>query len=171
MLERAKFGIFPPVRLPSVEGLVFSVAADLSPDVEQEIQQYADEDRISWESQAENSLMFYRESFMTREDHARENIAWGIRNFRPPKHRKKRSLKQWKSFVCRVNEEVSQYRAAGALGNLLLPEELWQFVKLKIEAGAFASPAEVLTAAMPFLRTERGKPRRAGFVDPPLHGT
>ena len=41
----------------------------------------------------------------------------------------------------------------GLLGNLLLPEELYEFVVAKIRAGVHANPTDVIIAALPFLRS------------------
>ena len=166
MIHRTESGIFPPVQLPSLEGPLFSVSVSPAADIAAELERYAHEDRDSWDEQAENALMFYRESFMTREDHARENIDWAIRNFGPPRPLRKRSPKRRDAFVRRIKAELSELRASGAIGNLILPEAESKFVARKIESGDFASPTEVLAAAMPFLRAERGKPKRADFLAP-----
>jgi hypothetical protein len=81
---------------------------------------------------------------------------------------KKSSPKRRDAFVRRIKAELSKLRASGAIGNLILPEAEYNFVARKIESGDFASPTEVLAAAMPFLRAERGKPKRADFLAPTL---
>src|SRR4051812_43995016 len=105
-------GIVPPVPLPSPLEAVFSINVDLNNEVEEELRRYAAEDWNSWRDQAKNALMFYRESFMTPEDHARDNLAWARRNFGPPRH-----TEEWKSAEAQrirgINEAIAQLEQAG----------------------------------------------------------
>ena len=94
-----------------------------------------------------------------------DNIAWAVRNFGPLKTRRL-SVRQRNAIARRFECEMSQLRAAGQMGNVLLPQELYGFVKKKIETGEFSSPTDVLTAAMPFLRAQRGKSLRAELFGP-----
>jgi len=65
-----------------------------------------------------------------------------------------------------LDEELRNLKAAGSLGNVLLPQELYEFVRRKIAGGEFSSPTDLLTAAMPSLRAARGKSPRAEIWNP-----
>ena len=134
-------------------------------DVKEELERYAAEDKIPIETQVRNALTFYRESFMTREDHARDTMAFAVRQFCLPGP-VKLSRKMQNALANQVNEELGHFRAAGSLGNVLVPQELYEFVRSKIANGEFTSLAELLAAAMPALRAERGKSPRAEIWNP-----
>jgi hypothetical protein len=163
MNQRAESGIFPPVELSFLEEKLFSIQISPEAEIQEELERYALESGVSVSYQARYALTLYRESFMTREDHAKENIAWGFRNFRPAKS--KLSIKKRNAISRRLHQDISERMTAATLGNLLVPQELHEFVKRKVESGEFASPTDLLTAAMPFLRAQRGKSLRAGFHD------
>jgi hypothetical protein len=82
-LQTGRGVAFPPVQLSSLDVTPFSIELRVPSPVSDELEQYATDDGCSWEKAAENALMFFRESFMTREDHAKENIEWAVRNFGP----------------------------------------------------------------------------------------
>ena len=61
----------------------------------------------------------------------------------------------WKKLAmdCRAQAAARrELEAAGKLGNLLLPHELYDFIKEEIDTGKFSTPTEVVCAAMPYLR-------------------
>ena len=159
-------GIFPPVRLSTVDVTVYSIELRIPSAVSEELERYAIADGTSWKRKAKDALMFYRESFMTREDHAKANVEWTIRNFCRPPGRRRLSRKERERLYRRVVTELSELRANSSLGNLIVSDEIYFFLRRKMQSGTFASPIEVLEAAMPCLRAERGKPLRANFVDP-----
>ena len=161
MEQRLETGIFPPVELSFLEEKLFSIQID--PGADEELDRYVVEDGLSLDYQARYALTLYRESFMTREDHAKDNIAWCLRNL-GSQASKPLSRNERNAITRRLNREMSQLMAAGRLGNLLLPQEVYGFVKQKVESGEFASASEVLSAAMPFLRAQRGTWPRAEFV-------
>jgi len=165
MTEASSPDLFAPVDLFSNGETIFSIQVEPAGDVKEELERYAAEDKIPIETQVRNALTFYRESFMTREDQARDTLALAVREFCRPGPRKL-SRKMQNALVNRVNEELSQFRAAGSLGNVLVPQELYEFGRSKIASGEFSSPTDLLTAAMPSLRAERGKPPRAEFWNP-----
>jgi hypothetical protein len=109
--------------------------------------------------QAEYLLTDYRESFMTREDHAREHIGGMIHalSIRPPK---KMSAKKWDALRSRVYLEISQLKAAGTIGSLVVSFEIYNFIRAEIESGAADSVADIFMKAFPFLRSEGPKPGR-----------
>jgi hypothetical protein len=166
MPENLAPGVFPPLRLTSLDGTLYSIELRVPSPVSEELERFAAEAEISLERAAGNALMFYRESFMTREDHARENVEWYILNFGPPKPPARRlSHKQHQRLDLRLEREVSEARANGKLGNLFVPANIYMFVRRKIEGGTFASPTEVLEAALPCLLAHRGESPRADFVE------
>ena len=165
MPDQLSANIFPPVELSSNGETIFSAQVEPAGGVKQELERYAAEDSNLIETQVRNALTFYRESFMTREDHARDTLAFAVREFCRPGPRKL-SRKMQNALMNRVNEELRHFRAAGSLGNVLVPQELYEFVRSKIASGEFSSPTDLLTAAMPSLRAERGKSPRAEIWNP-----
>jgi hypothetical protein len=166
MPELAISGVFPPLRLSCLELTLYSIELRVPSPVSEELDRFAAEAEIPWERAAENALMFYRESFMTRYDHARENIDWAVLNFGPPKRQRRLSRREYLVRERRLNRELSEARANGKLGNLIVPANIYAFVCRKIEGGTFASPTEVLEAAMPSLFAHRHEPPRADFAEP-----
>jgi hypothetical protein len=59
-------------------------------------------------------------------------------------------------------KEVQKLTAAGRIGNLLLPKELYEFVSERIASGDCKTPTEVVCAPMPYLR--RSRTARQGHV-------
>jgi hypothetical protein len=157
-------GAFAPLRLSSLDLTLYSIELRVPSPVTEKLQRFAAETKIHWKSAAENALMFYRESFMTREDHARENVEWTIRNFGPPRPVRHISQEQREALDQQIMREVSEARANRKLGNLIVPPEIYAFVRRKIEGGTFASPTEVLEAAIPSLLAHSHEPPRADFV-------
>jgi hypothetical protein len=164
MPEHAVPGVFAPLRLSSLDLTLYSIELRVPSPVSEELQRFAAEAKIPWKSAAENALMFYRESFMTREDHARENVQWMIGDFGPPKPARRLSRTQREALDRRIMRELSEARADRKLGNLIVPPEIYAFVRRQIEGGTFASPTQVLEAAMPSLLAHRHEPPRADFV-------
>jgi hypothetical protein len=165
MADTSSPDLFTPVELSSNGETIFSIQVEPAGDLREELERYAAEDRIPIETQVRNALTFYRESFMTREDHARETLAFAVREFCRPRHGKL-SRKMRNALASQLDEELRNLRAAGSLGNVLLPQELYEFVRSKIASGEFSSPTDLLTAAMPSLRAERGKSPRAEIWNP-----
>jgi len=58
-------------------------------------------------------------------------------------------------------EQIHALQSQGALGNLLLPKELYAFILERIASGACQTPTDVVCAAMPHLRRERARERQA----------
>lgn len=164
MPENALPGMFPPLRLSCLDVTIYSVQIQVPSTVSEKLEQYAGEAKIPWKAVAEKALMFYRESFMTREDYARENVEWMVRNFGPPKPAKRLSDRQREELDQRVKLELSAAKANRRLGNLILPVEIYSFIRRKIQGSTFASPTEVLEAALPSLNAHRGESPRADFV-------
>jgi hypothetical protein len=163
MNQRAESGIFPPVKLSFLEERLFSIQISPEAEIQEELERSALEYGVNVAYQARYALTLYRESFMTQEDHAKDNIAWYVRNFRPPKS--KLSIEERNAITRRLHQEISELTTAATLGNLLVPQELHEFVKRKVELGEFSSPTDLLTAAMPFLRAQQGRSLRAEILD------
>lgn len=147
--------IYPPAKLSLIEHTVFSIDAALPRRIHEEIQRYADEDQIPWATEAQHALRLYRESFMTREDYARDNIEDRIRALR--QRPRKLSPSKREELRGRVLEEIFQLHSEGRIGTLTLSIELYNFVRSRIESGKAISVADIFIEALPFLRAERGK--------------
>ena len=168
MNVRPNAGVLPPVQFQTTKQMLFSIDVCLPAELNQELQRYADEDLSLWEKKAEEALVFYRESFMTGDNYAHESILWIVRHLLAlPEPPTVLSPKKRRELYERARAEAAQLRADGRLGNLIVPEEVYEFVKSKMESGDFESATAVLVAAIPFLRAERGKPPRAEIVWPP----
>lgn len=165
MTDRSSPDLFLPVELSSNGETIFSIQVEPTGELKEELERYVAEDSNFVETHVRNALTFYRESFKTRKDHARDNLAFAVREFCRPGPRKL-SRKMQNALVNRVTEELRQFRDGGSLGNVLVPQELYEFVRSKIASGEFTSPTDLLTAAMPSLRRERRKPPRAEFWNP-----
>ena len=101
---------------------------------------------------------------MSREDHARDNLAWCSRN-PGPLQSTALTNEERNGIAQSIAKELADLTATGKVGNLLLPQELHEFVKCKVETGEFGSPTEFLSAAMPFLRARQGNSARAEIFD------
>lgn len=156
-------GIFPPVELSFLDEKLFSIQISPEAEIQEELERYALEYGAGVGYTARYALTLYRESFMTREDHAKDNIAWYVRNLRPSKS--KLSIEERNAITRRLHQETSELIKAATLGNLLVPQELHEFVKRKVESGEFTSPTDLLAAAMPFLRAQQGRSLRAEVLD------
>jgi hypothetical protein len=165
MTDTSSPHLFPPVELSSNGETIFSIQVEHAGNLREELERYSAEDKIPIQTHVRNALTFYRESFMTREDHARDTLEFAVREFCRPRH-EKLSRKTRNALASQLNEELRNLRAAGSLGNVLLPQELYEFVIRKLASGEFSSPAALLAAAMPSLRAERGKPPRAEIWNP-----
>ena len=85
MTDTSSPALFPPVELSSNGETIFSIQVEPAGDVKEELERYAAEDKTPVEAQVRNALTFYRESFMTREDHARDTMAFAVREFCRPR--------------------------------------------------------------------------------------
>ncbi len=154
-------GIFPPLLPCSAEEMIYSVSVSLPAEAEEELQRHAVQDGNSWTAEITQALTLYREALKTPPDENERNVAWAMRQMQelcPSPPPKKLTAKQRERVRRRTEEEITELRAAGEVGNVILPEELYEFVRSKIEAGAFDSPSGVVIASIPFLRAERQVP-------------
>jgi Arc/MetJ-type ribon-helix-helix transcriptional regulator len=160
--------IFSPVHLD--EGRrrsTWSVNVDLPPEIEAEIRRYVEEDDpTSWTIVIHGALYIYRWQFRTKEEldaELREAIEAGIRSA-DEEGTIEVTPQFWEDLMQRGERNVDRIRALqahGALGNLLLPKELYDFILERIASGACRTPTDVVCAAMPHLRSERARERQA----------
>jgi len=153
--------IFPPVLLDADSRPVWSVQVELPPEIDQEIRRYVAEDELtSWTLTIHGALYLYRTLFWTRERLNAElegMIEEGYRSAEKGGGREA-SPAFWAEFrqrTARNAERLSQLRAEGKVGNLLLPQELYAFILERIESGQCRTPTDVVCAATPYLRRER----------------
>jgi hypothetical protein len=154
--------IYPPTKLSSIEHTVFSIDVILPSHFGDEIQRYADEDRIPWATEAVHALALYRHSFMTPDDHARENLEDRIRAL--SENPLTLTSPEVDELRRRGQEEISDRRHAGEIGELILPIELYNFVRSSIESGVASSIGDLFGNALPLLRAERGRSARCSDV-------
>lgn len=141
----------------------YSVTVALPPDVDKELRDYAQIDGDGWTVQAHAALYQYRASFMTKEESTTEfeKILLDSLDSGPAIEVTPDYWKSLKEEVLERHQRIQDLTAKGQIGNLLLPVELYEFVKAKVASQEVSSPTEVVLAAMPFLRTWRSQQIRA----------
>jgi hypothetical protein len=130
MAEVERSVLLPPVELSTVAVRIFSLAADLPPDVEAEIDYFFGHTAPSEETS-------YRECFVPTEGHFPmlfEKVLGEVGASRADMEKLRSAL----------NEELSQLRKAGILGNVVLPESLYQLVERKLASGKFREPMDLV---------------------------
>jgi Arc/MetJ-type ribon-helix-helix transcriptional regulator len=153
--------IFPPVMVDDRHHPWWSVQVDLPPEIDQEIRRYvAEEECTSWTLVIHDALYLYRTVFWTREQLRAEFDGMIEEGYRSAERDEGIEVTPafWEALkrrAARNVERLNQLQAEGKVGNLLLPKELYEFVKERIASGACATPTEVVCAAMPYLRQER----------------
>ena len=137
----------------------YSVTVALPPDVDKELRDYAQIDGDAWTVQAHAALYQYRASFMTKEESTTEldKILLDSLGSGPAIEVTPAYWKSLKKEVLERHHRIQDLKAKDQIGNLLLPVELYEFVKAKIASQEFFSPTEVVLAAMPFLRAWRAQ--------------
>jgi hypothetical protein len=160
--------ILPPVTVDDRRHPWWSVNMDLPPEIDQEIRRYVEEDELtSWTLMIHGALYIYRTLFWTREQLRAElesMIEEGCRSAEQDGGREATPA-FWEEFRQKAErdaERLDQLQAEGKVGNLLLPKELYEFVKERIAAGACNTPTEIVCAAVPYLRREREKSKKRG---------
>jgi hypothetical protein len=111
---------------------LFSIQMNLPPDVEAEIDYQG---RGAAEPSASPDIL-YRESYIPNEGHFPLLCEELIRATSPPKP-------DQTNFAGALQEELSQLRRDGVLGNVvLLRESIYVLVKQKLDSGEFSSPMQ-----------------------------
>jgi Arc/MetJ-type ribon-helix-helix transcriptional regulator len=145
----------------------WSVNVHLPSEIDQEIRRYVEEDELtSWTLRIHGALYMYRTLFWTREQlrvELESMIEEGIRSAEQDGGREATPAfwEELRRKVERDAEQLDQLQAEGKVGNLLLPEELYEFVQERIAAGGCNTPTEVVCAAVPYLRREREESKKA----------
>ena len=137
----------------------YSVTVALPPEVDAELRSYAEADGDAWTVQIHGALYQYRNSFMTKEEHTGE-IKGLLEDALDSGPGVEVTPDYWKSFRKKAlerHQKIQALEAEGKIGNLLLPVELYEFVKAKTASREFYSPTELVLAAMPYLRTWRSR--------------
>jgi Arc/MetJ-type ribon-helix-helix transcriptional regulator len=172
MAQGTAAGIGAESRLPAVLPLVtisedgrpvWSVNVELPPKINAEIQRYVEEDKwTAWTVMIHGTLYLYRAHLWPRERLEAE--------FRDIIEERLKSVDRgeftevtpqfWKDFrrdVKRDGKRIRELQAEGKIGNLMLPQELYDFVKERMASGECKTPTDVIVAAMPHLRRSREK--------------
>lgn len=141
MAESNTSALLSPVQLSTISRQVFSVAANLPPDVEAEVQYRVDQRGIVKRDDMGNEMYFYWECFVPTEGHFPLLTAEILD---APESRQSDE-----DLACVLDAELSQLRTSGVLGNVVLPESIYAFVKRKLESGEFKTPMEIVFAVNP----------------------
>lgn len=159
--------MFPPVMLDEDSRPTWSVQVELPPDIEAEIRRYVAEDALtSWTVMIHEALYIYRTVFWTREQlnaELWEAIEEGIRSGERDGYIEV-TPEFWREFKHRGRKRMTELRkltAAGTIGNLLLPQELHEFVRERMALGDCKTPTDVVCAAVPYLRKEREESQKS----------
>ena len=159
--------VFPPMHLDEDRRRpTWSVNLDLPPEIDAEIHRYVEEDDpTSWTVVIHGALYVYRWQFHTKEEldaELREAIEAGIRSA-DEEGTIEVTSQFWEDLRQRGERRIAQIhalQAQGALGNLLLPKELYDFILERIASGAYRTPTDVVCAAMPHFRRERAREKQ-----------
>jgi Arc/MetJ-type ribon-helix-helix transcriptional regulator len=153
--------ILPPITLDDRRHPWWSVNVELPPEMDREIRRYVAEDEFtSWTLVIHDALYLYRTVFWTREQLRAEFEGMIEERSRSDELDEGSEVTPafWEEFkrrAARNFERLHQLQAEGKVGNLLLPKELYEFVKERIASGDYATPTEVVCAAVAHLRQER----------------
>jgi hypothetical protein len=152
-----------PDPVPGPDGLYwYSVHIELPDEVEATITHYLEQDEFAcWTVALHGALYGYRSTVwspealrdelvaMTRE--AMDDVDAGRGSEVTPTF--------WEELArkCELqSQQVDELQRTGQLGNLLLPKELYAFMRDEIAAGKFNNPSEMICAVMPFLWDQAG---------------
>ena len=154
--------IFPPVSIPGDSHLHpwFSVNVDLPEAVSAEYQHFANVDGSGSQTiNIHGALYLYRASEMTEEEQHQELVAEIKKGLDsgPGTEVNEQFWIKFKQDCYTRHEKLRELERAGKMGNLSLPEELYNFVVMKIRSGIHKNPTEVVIAALPFLRSAATK--------------
>ena len=149
--------VFAPVSIPGDGSRYwYSVNVELPNEVAAEYDWYAAQAEGVRTIEIHGALYLYRNSEMTPEEcrnefkaliHAGIDSGPGIEVTDEFWEQFKRDAEARHQKLLRLEEE-------GKLGNLRLPEELYEFISKKIRDGVHASPTDVVVAALPYLRAD-----------------
>src|SRR6266446_5416442 len=158
--------IFPPMHFDEDRRPTWSVKVDLPSEIEAEIHRYIKkDDPTSWTVVSHGALSIYRWQFRTKEEldaELCEAIEAGMRSA-DEGGTIEVTPQFWDDLIQRSERRLEQMHALqsqGALGNLLLPKELYAFILERIASGACHTPTDVVCAALPHLRRERARERQ-----------
>jgi Arc/MetJ-type ribon-helix-helix transcriptional regulator len=128
-----------------------SVAVDLPADVETLIAAHEAPDEGSvWTTVIHGALWEMRARDMGREAVRRE-LAEELQATLDSGSGEEATPEWWKQFRARCEEDhrrIDEAQQEGLLGNLLLPDKLYDFVTAEIAAGRFASATDLVTEAV-----------------------
>lgn len=154
--------IFPPVSIPGDRHLRpwFSVNVHLPEAVSAEYQRCANVDGLSSQTiDIHGALYLYRASEMTEEEQRQELVAEIKKGLDsgPGTEVNEQFWIKFKQDCHTRHEKLLALEQAGKMGNFSLPEELYNFVVMKIRNGIHKNPTEVVIAALPYLRSAAAK--------------
>ena len=153
--------ILPPVTVDDRHHPWWSVNVYLPPEIDQEIRRYVAEGEFtSWTLVIHDALYLYRTLFWTREQLRTEFEGMIEERSRSTELDEGSEVTPafWEEFkhrAARNVERLNQLQTEGKVGNLLLPRELYEFVKERIASGDCTTPTDVVCAAVTHLRQER----------------
>lgn len=150
--------IFPPLPREDDDRSIYSVNVDLPPELDDEIKRYVDADEMTSPTLIIHEALYYARaeiwSHEALQNELREKIEHGLRDIEAgntidvtPEF-----WNQLRERSTRSIKTIRELQAQGQVGNLLLPEELYEFVVERIASGAYETPSALVHAAIPLLR-------------------
>ena len=158
--------IFLPVVIPNDRHSrqCFSVNVNLPKELSEEYERYAKETTPELPFiDVHGALYLYRASEWTQDQlrqELEEKLLEGL-NSGPGTVLDENFRENFKREAAVRQAKRRELEEAGQIGNLSLPEELYNFVVTKIQDGTHKTPTEVVMAALPYLRAENEKRQRS----------
>lgn len=146
-------GFYLPVQIMEDDRFCFSVDVDLPEDVAAEYDRRAFGHELSSRTvEIHGALYVYRGSEMTVEEREAEfeDIIQRALDSGPLIEDNEEFRRQIRNRCERRWDAIQRLTEDGKLGNLLLPEELYEFVLVKVRTGVHANPTDVIVAALAF---------------------
>jgi hypothetical protein len=156
-------------RTQRADHLPLAVQVALPRDIEALVEKYIDERASEVWTTVIHGALYYMRALQLGPDEAREDFA---RELRRPLHPREKGrvadARFWRELRTRVKRRHAVAKAAaarGELGNLLLPDELFEFVTVEMLSGRFETPTAVVSAAMRKLDAYVRRKRRLPWGD------
>jgi hypothetical protein len=159
-------GILPPVIISKDRRPVWSENVELPPAIDAEIHRYVKEDKWTvWTVMIHGALYLYRAAVWPKKklDAEFNNMIEEALKSADRGEITEVTPQFWKDLkreVRRDGKRIRELTVEGKIGNLMLPEELYNFVKERMASGECQTPTHVVVAAMPHLRRSRQEERR-----------
>jgi len=139
-------------RTRRTDQLPLAVQVALPRDIEALVQKYIDEDAFEVWTTVIHGALYYMRALQMGPDEAREDFTRELRRRLNPLEKSRvvdaRFWREMRARMMRRHKLATAAQARGELGNLSLPDELFEFVTAEMLSGRFETPTAVVCAAM-----------------------